>query len=162
VFEVLLTRCVPLPLLSSPAPAHASLAGIYTLLFLLVNLAFIPIPTLPQLAALARLPFITTDGDLATQLAAKSNAALSVLRIFHSVGAVFGVRAPLITFVQALAGTASGLAALVRDPQFGAGVVHDILALALAQRRLWLSALTYLALACEAVAVVKFAMFRVC
>jgi hypothetical protein len=54
---------------------------------------------------------------------------------------------------------AVGLAALVTDPQFGAGVGYVILALA--QRRLRASELTYLALACEAVALVKFAAFRV-
>jgi hypothetical protein len=63
--------------------------------------------------------------------------------------------------VPALSGTVFELATLVRDPQFGAGVVNDILALALAQRRLWASALTYLALACGAVALVKFAVFQV-
>jgi hypothetical protein len=67
------------------------------------------------------------------------------------------VRAPPNTLVQALAGTAFGLAALVTDPVFGAGVVYDVLA----QRRLWASELTYLALACGAVVLVKFAVFRV-
>jgi hypothetical protein len=46
------------------------------------------------------------------------------------------VHAPPNTRVPALSGTVFGLAALVTDPQFGAGVVYDILALALAQRRL--------------------------
>jgi hypothetical protein len=47
-----------------------------------------------------------------------------------------GVRAPPDTLVPALSGTVFGLVALVTDPQFGAGVIHDILALALVQRRL--------------------------
>jgi hypothetical protein len=71
------------------------------------------------------------------------------------------VRAPSNTLVQALAGTAFGLAALVTDPVFEAGVVYDVLALVLAQWRLWASELTYLALACGAVVLVKFAVFRV-
>jgi hypothetical protein len=127
----------------------------------LVALAFILVGTLVQLAALARLPVINTHDNLATQLCAKSGAALSVLHAFHSTGVAFGVRAPPNTLVQALAGTAFGLAALVTDPVFGAGVVYDILALMLAQRRLWASELTYLALACGAVVLVKFAVFRV-
>jgi hypothetical protein len=133
---------------------------IYTLLFLLVALACIPIRTLAQLAAPARLPFITTHGDLATQLAATSCAAPSVLHLSHRTGVAFVVRATPNALVQALAGTAFGLAALVTDP-VGASMEYDILVLALAQRRLWASDLTYLALACGAVVLVKFAVFRV-
>jgi hypothetical protein len=70
-----------------------------------------------------------------------------------------GMRTPPNTLVPALSGTVFGLAALATDPQFGAGVVHDILALAL--RRLWASELTYLALACGAVVPVEFAVFWV-
>jgi hypothetical protein len=46
------------------------------------------------------------------------------------------VRAPPNTLVPAPSGTVLGLATLVKDPQFGAGVIYDILALALVQRRL--------------------------
>jgi hypothetical protein len=72
-----------------------------------------------------------------------------------------GVRAPPNTLVPALLGTVSGLAALVTDPQFGAGVMYNMLALALAQWRLWASELTYLALACGAVVLFQFAVLRV-
>jgi hypothetical protein len=123
----------------------------------LVALAFILVDTLTQLTALACLPVINTHDNLATQLCAKSGAALAVLHAFHSTGVAFGVRAPPNTLVQALAGTAFGLAALVTDPVFGAGVVYDVLA----QRQLWASELTYLALACGAIVLVKFAVFRV-
>jgi hypothetical protein len=77
------------------------------------------------------------------------------------MGVAVGVRAPPNTRVQALSSTEFGLAALGTDPQFGAGVMHDILALALAQRRLWASELAYLALACGAVILVKSAVLRV-
>jgi hypothetical protein len=39
------------------------------------------------------------------------------------------------TLVPVLSGRVFGLAALATDPQFGAGVVYDILALALAKGR---------------------------
>jgi hypothetical protein len=46
------------------------------------------------------------------------------------------VRALPNTRVPALSGTVLGLAALVTDPQFRVGVMYEILALALVQRRL--------------------------
>jgi hypothetical protein len=114
----------------------------------LVVLAFTLAGTLAQHAALARLPLIHMHDDFAGKRPAESDAALVC-----STGC--GVRrAPA---VQALAGTALGLTALMTDPVFGAGVVYDVLA----QRRLWASELTYLALACGAVVLVKFAVFRV-
>jgi hypothetical protein len=73
------------------------------------------------------------------------------------MGVVVGVRASPDTLVPALSGTVFGLVALVTDPQFGAGVMYDILALVLVQRRLWANELTYLTLVCEAVVLVQFA-----
>jgi hypothetical protein len=73
----------------------------------------------------------------------------------------FGVRAPPNMRVEALGGTAFELAALVTDPVFGAGVVYDVVVLVLAQRRLCASGLTRLALACGAVALVKFEVLEV-
>jgi hypothetical protein len=63
--------------------------------------------------------------------------------------------------VQALAGTAFGLAALVANPVFGAGVFYNDLALMLAPRRLWATGLRYVALVGEAVVLVKFEVFKV-
>jgi hypothetical protein len=65
--------------------------------------------------------------------AAKAAGALSAL--FHSTGIAVGMRAPPMR-VPALSGTVFGLAALRTDPQFEAGVMYDILALTLVQRRL--------------------------
>jgi hypothetical protein len=88
------------------------ITGKYTLLFVHKHfplaLAFILVGILTQVAALARLPLINTHDNLATQLCVKAGAALSVLALLHALGLAFGVRAPLNTLVQALAGTVLG------------------------------------------------------
>jgi hypothetical protein len=97
----------------------------------LVALALISVGTFAQCAAVTHLTFITTHDNLATPPSPPVRSSPSpIARV------AVGVRAPPNTRVPALSGTVFGLAALVTDPQFGAGVMYDILALALVQRRL--------------------------
>jgi hypothetical protein len=113
-----------------------------------------------QLYAVSLLPLVTHD-NLATQLNAKSLAALSVLLCVQATGILFHIRPPPNTFIQALAGVFFGIAGLVSDPIFGAGIVYDLIALAIGQHRLWAKELTWLTLAVGAVVLVKYAVFRI-
>jgi hypothetical protein len=84
-----LPRCVALPHSSSPTGSLLARRDTYASLshkHFLVALVFILVYTLTQLFALARLRVINTHDNLATQLAAKSGAALSVLHFLHSRG----------------------------------------------------------------------------
>jgi hypothetical protein len=135
VFETLLTRCVPF--LSSILPTGSCLSR-RDLHAPLHAQALSRRPRLhlrPHIRP-ARRPHPPPVHHHARQLrdATKFAGALSALS--HSTGVEVGVRAPPNTCVPALSGTVFRLAALVTDPQFGAGVMYDLLAPALVQRRL--------------------------
>jgi hypothetical protein len=134
VFQALLTRCVPF--LSSLPPTSSCL----TRRDLHAPLRAKALSRCPRLHPCrhvrpARRPHPPPVHHHARQLRNATKSADTLSALSHSTGVAVGVRAPLMR-VSALSGTVFGLAALVTDPQFGAGVMHDILALALVQRRL--------------------------
>jgi hypothetical protein len=129
VLEELLTRCVPLRLFSSPTSSRITRRDLHAPLLAQAP-SYRPRLHPRRYARPARHPRPPPVPHHARQPrdAAKSAGALSAL--FHSMGVAVGVRPPPNTRVPALSGTVFGLAALVTDPQFGAGVMYDILALA--------------------------------